>query len=193
MKILSKLIIGAVFLGGTSLGNAQQELFSFDDQSPVLYMIIPDGYGGLGWNGFLIANASELDPTGSGMVSSPNVALNSFGQPASFHSSSPLTLDSAWFTSVYASQDQLTVQGFAGASELYSNTFTIYHDTSTLINFAYAGVDSVQFSTAAGAYFTMDNMMITIPEPDTCALMSVAVALGGFGCWRKWIQRNRRQ
>jgi hypothetical protein len=185
MKLLFKILsIGVAFLGASATGNAQ-ELLTFDDVSPVLYTIITNGYGGLGWNNFLIQNAQELAPIDNGMVSSPNVALNMLGKPASFSSSSPLTLDSAYFTSVYDSQDQLTVQGFAEGTELYNNTYTIYHDSLTLINFDYAGVDSVLFSTSASAYFTMDNMMVTVPEPDTCTLMSIAVVLGGLGVLRK--------
>jgi hypothetical protein len=34
----------------------------------------------------------------------------------------------------------------------------------------------------------MDNMTITVPEPGACTLMSVAMALGGFGVWRKKIK-----
>jgi hypothetical protein len=189
MKQLSQILsICVAFLGATSLGCAQGILLPFDDQSPVIYTIITNGYGGLGWNNFFIQYAPEAGGFVNGVVSSPNVAFNGFGEPASFSSSSPLSLDSAYFTSVYASQDQLTVQGFAGGNQLYDNTYAIYHDTLTFINFDYAGVDNVLFSTSAGTLFTMDNMTITVPEPGICELMSVAMALGGLGAWRKRIQ-----
>jgi hypothetical protein len=187
MKLPSALLsIGIAFLGPTVPGNAQTSL-TFDDVSTVSYTIMPNGYGGLEWNNFFVQYAPEgLGAFDTGVVSSPNVAFNGLGNPAFF--SSPLTLDSAYFTSVYASQDQLTVRGFAGGTQLYDNTYTIYHDTLTLINFDYTGVDSVQFSTSGGTLFTMDNMTITVPEPGTFALTSVALGLGGFGVWRKKIK-----
>jgi hypothetical protein len=189
MKLLCKILsIGVLCLGTTGAGNAQ-ELFTFDDVSIVDYVIMPNGYGGLGWNNFFVQYAPAVPGAfDAGVVSSPNVAFNGLGDPAWFSSSSPLTLDSAYFTSVYASEDQLTVQGFSGGTLLYNNTYTIYHDAITLINFDYTDVDSVHFSTSAGALFTMDNMTITVPEPGACTLMSVAMALGGFGVWRKKIK-----
>jgi hypothetical protein len=190
MKLLSTLLfIGTAFLGATVTGKAQT-LLTFDDVSTVSYAIMPNGYDGLGWNNFFVQYAPEAAGFVNGVVSSPNVAFNGLGNPASFSSSSPLTLDSAYFTSVYASQELLIVQGFAGGTQLYENTYTIYHDTLTVINFDYTGVDSVQFSTSPGALFTMDNMTITVPEPSTCALMSIAVALGGFEAWRRKIKTS---
>jgi hypothetical protein len=177
MKLLSKLLcIGIVFLGATAAGNAQT-IFTFDDISTVGYTIIPNGYGGLEWNNFFVQYAPEATGFVNGVVSPPNVAFNGLGTPASFSSSSPLTLDSAYFTSVYASQDQLTVQCFAGGTKLYDNTYAIYHDTLTLINFNYVGVDRVLFSTSAGALFTMDNMTITVPEPCTLLLLGLGAAM----------------
>ena len=184
MNLLSKFLVGVALLGATFLGKAQVTL-TFDDVSPSLYVQITNGYGGLGWYNFLIQNGLELAPTNNGLVSSPNVALNMLGKPASFFSSSRFTFDSAYFTSVYANQDELAVQGFAGTTELYSNIYTIYHDSLTLINFNYTGIDRVVFSTSAGAYFTMDNLVMTVPEPRGYALIWVGVALGGFNLWRK--------
>src|SRR5450759_1355764 len=180
MKLLSKLLyVGIASLGATVAGNAAT-IFTFDNVSPGDYVIIQNGYGGLGWNNFFIQNALNAGGFGNGMISSPNVAFNGLGDPAAFTSTSPLTLDSAYFTSVYASQDQLTVQGFSGGTRLYNNTYVIYHEPVTLSNFNYVGVDRILVSTSAGALFTMDNMTITVPEPATCALMSVAAALVGF-------------
>jgi len=180
---LSKLLC-IVFLGVNAIGNAQT-IYTFDDVSPVEYTIIPNGYGGLEWNNFFIQNTSNSPGFANGAVSSPNVAFNGFGNPASFSSSSAFTLDSGYFTSVYVSQDQLTVEGFAGPFQVYQNTYTISHNSPTLINFDYAGVSSVQFSTSSGTLFTMDNMTLTVPEPSTCALASLAVAFGGFIMRRK--------
>lgn len=180
MKRLSKLLcIGIAFFGVSAIGSAQT-IFTFDDITTISYAIIPNGYDGLKWNNFFVQYAPEASGFTNGVVSSPNVAFNGLGTPASFSSGSAFTLNSAYFTSVYASHDQLTVQGFAGGTQLYGNTYTIYHDNLTLIKFNYVGVDTVQFSTSLGTLFTMDNMTVTVPEPSSGVLISLAAALAGF-------------
>ena len=70
-------------------------IFTFDDVSPVQYVQIQNGYGGLGWQNFFIQNAENTPPFDIGMVSSPNVAFNGLGDPASISSGNTFTLQSA--------------------------------------------------------------------------------------------------
>jgi hypothetical protein len=128
----------------------------------------------LNWSNFYVQNPQAIPNFATGVVSSPNVAFNGLGGAASFSSSSPFTWDSAYFTSVYASQDQLTVQFFSHGSQVFSSAYTIFHDTPTLVALTFPGVDSIQLSTSDGAVFAMDNMTITIPEPSTCLLALAA-------------------
>jgi hypothetical protein len=100
MKLQSKLMcIGIAFLGATTAGNAQV-LLTFDDLSTVPPVpgepgegVIPNGYGGLDWNNFGVLDGMEAQPTygyNTGVVSSPNVAFNEYGSPASIATPSGL-------------------------------------------------------------------------------------------------------
>jgi len=195
MKLLSKiqiLCLGLAFLEATASGNVG-ELLTFDDipasgglgPNP----IVPNGYGGLNWNNFAVIDGLEVDPSYGyyrGVVSSPNVAFNLFGNPASISASSGLfDLDSAYLTSALSSvpTQHIQVEGFRGATMLYDISYTVNNSGPTLINFDYLGINSVTFTSGA-QQFAIDNLTVTIPEPGACALVAVAVVLGGLAARR---------
>jgi hypothetical protein len=193
------LFIGIALVGATAAGNAAT-LLTFDDlpaggPSDFDPPVVPDGYGGLNWDNFAVVNGLEFGATTGegyyyGVVSSPNVAFNDYGDPASLAVSSGLfDLDSGYLTSALNSFPTLNiqVQGFVGATMLYNNTYTVNNSGPTLINFDYAGVDSVTFTAGdeEPSWFVMDNLTVTVPEPRTYALMSMAVVLAGFNVRRR--------
>lgn len=158
-------------------------IFTFDNVSPVEYVQIQNGYGGLDWQNFFIQNAANTPPFDIGMVSSPNVAFNGLGDPASISSGNTFTLQSAYLTAAYVNVEQIRVQGFTQGIQTYDNTYTINDNAPTLVNFNYVGVDQVSFTALAPLstdIFAMDNMVIAVPEPNPCALMLLCTALGMF-------------
>jgi len=203
MKPLFKLLcICIAFLGATAVGNAAT-LLTFDGLSAggpldIYPPVVPNGYGGLNWANFAVENGLEFGATPGdgyyyGVVSSPNVAFNDYGNPASIAVSSGLfDLDSAYLTSALNSVPTLSiqVQGFVGATMLYNNTYTVINSGPTLINFDYVGVDRVKFIAGGGSasWFVMDNLTVTAPEPSTYALMSIAMVLVGFSVRRRKIK-----
>lgn len=200
MKTLSELskilCIGIAFFGVTAIGNAQTTL-TFDDYSTGGYLYgvgITNGYGGLNWNNFFVYNTPAtfgLDYA-NGVVSSPNDAGNSMdGSPASISSSSAFTFDSAYFMAIGGGNGYLTVYGFSGGTQVYDTSYYIPPNAPALFTFDYANVDTVEFVSAADVPFTMDNMTITVPEPSTCALASLAVVFGGLMSWRKKSRREQ--
>ena len=162
-------------------------IYTFDDVSPVEYTMIQDGYGGLQWDNFFIENGLNAPGFLKGTVSSPNVAFDGLGKPASIRSADPFTLESAYFTSVYVPAQQIRAQGFTRGFQTYDHTFTVNNTAPTLIDFNYVGIDQVTFTilTSPGGIFAMDNLVVVIPEPGVCALFTVAAALGALGRLRK--------
>src|SRR5205814_7840540 len=106
-------LLGAIHLAQGSM------LLTFDDLSPGT---VPNGYGGLLWNNFLVIDGS-LRPTTegyrNGMVSTPNVAFNCSGDPASLRYTGLFDLNSAYLAAAVANGLQVQVQGFTGTNLIY--------------------------------------------------------------------------
>ncbi len=156
------------------------ETLTFDSFSPGHESIpIPNGYGGLQWNNFgVFCGACRPGGEGyrAGMVSPTNVAFNLYGDPASISSSNTFHLISAQLTAALNLNSSLAVrvQGFAGASQLYDNTYVVDRYAPTLVNFNYLGVDRVTFTTSPNIQFAMDDL--TVAFPGGC---NFAIAPGG--------------
>jgi hypothetical protein len=184
-SLLRILCISIAFLGAIAAGSAN-ELLTFDDiptggGNPP----IPNGYGGLNWYNFGVLDGLSVPPSYgyyTGLVSAPNVAFNFYGSPASISVSSGLfDLDSAYLTSALNSQptQYIQVQGYSGTTMRYNNTYLVNNTGPTFINFDYLGINSVTFTSGAQE-FAMDNLTVTVPEPNACAFMLMAMVLGGF-------------
>jgi len=110
-------------------------IFTFDDVSPVQYVQIQNGYGGLDWQNFFIQNAANTPPFDTGMVSSPNVAFNGLGDPASISSGNhvhvAVGLPHCRLRQCGADQSS----GFTQGIQTYDNTYTINDNAPTLVNF----------------------------------------------------------
>src|SRR5271169_6549433 len=136
MKLTIKwFFIGLVLLGMSSV-NAGATLLTFDNLPAgnplsINFPQVPDGYGGLNWNNFAVADGLDFSPdTGyyTGVVSPNNVIFNEFGNPASVSISSGLfDLDSVYLTAALNLDSPLNIQveGFVGATMIYDNTCTV--------------------------------------------------------------------
>ena len=92
MELLQKkrALLALLVLGAT-VGNASATLLTFDALSSggpldTVFPTVPNGYGGLNWNGFSVANGKQFSPSYgyyNGVVSPNNVAFNPYGDPAS--------------------------------------------------------------------------------------------------------------
>ena len=87
-RIIQKLFLVTMLALGS---NANALVINFDSLvgSEVL---ITKGYSGLNWSNFYYLRGSDYTNTGyaAGVVSSPNIAFNAFGDPASFSSTTAI-------------------------------------------------------------------------------------------------------
>lgn len=165
---------------------------TFDEVSPFEYVLIQNGYGGLAWNNFFIQNGLKSSGFLNGAISEPNVAFNGLGSPAAISSTTLFTLESAYFTAVYVTQQQIRVEGFANGVRTYDNTYAVSNNAHTLINFNYIDVDTVRFTiiTIPSGIFAMDNLVISVDsdndgvsdDQDQCPNSESGVVVNEHGC-----------
>jgi len=153
---------------------------------------IPSNYGGLQWTNFSYLNAvtytSVFGTSGYtfATVSSPHVAFNANGGPASFVSATSFNLDSAYLTGAWNDGLQVEVQGFAGSTLTYDRIYTVNSTAQSFIVFDYVGVNRVTFNSfggvahgyprGRGTHFAIDNLTINaVPEPSDWALIVLGV------------------
>ncbi len=138
---------------------------------------IPAGYGNLTWLNFnhLDAVNTTSRPSGYqvGMISSNNVAFNSYGQPASLTSTGLFSFISAYLTAAWNDGLQLRVEGYNGGQLIYSNSYSLNATARTFIQFNYLGVQEVDFISWGGTLhpgynhsepaeqFVLDNAVIS--------------------------------
>ena len=196
---LVRALAVAAFVASIGAAFGQAQILTFDDLSFIgVFGQIPNGYGGLQWNNFLVLNtAREFSSLGddggvNGVVSPPNVAFNANGNSA-FISDGAFNLNSAYLMAAWNDGLKVRVKGFVGTTLAYDNTYTVNTQGSSLINFNYFGVDEVifnsfggvphGFTTGSGAQFGMDNLSITlVPEPSTFALIGLVVIIQTLRC-----------
>jgi hypothetical protein len=177
---------------------ANPVILTFDDlPGPGTFgSAVPSGYGGFQWYNFNYLDGMDFTASGyqNGVLSANNVAFNGSGNPAELSSSGPFDLNSAWLTAAWNDGLQLEVQGFAGGTLLYDQTYTLNAAAPTLLAFNYLGVDEVSFSSSgginhgydgSGTQFVMDNLTVSVPEPSTIGLVIFSAAGVGLVGSRK--------
>ncbi|MGA2174129.1 MAG: immunoglobulin domain-containing protein [Verrucomicrobiota bacterium] len=151
-------------------------LLTFDDLPDTESgLAVSNGYQGFGW-----ANFYELDgvnfpgPSGynAAVVSASNVVYNGGGAAATITNEQPFSLISAYLTAAWRDGLEVEVSGYAGGALLNRNTYILNATEPTLIQFNYAGVDTVEFvsygGTAHAGYagtgeqFAMDNVTLLV-------------------------------
>jgi hypothetical protein len=184
---LCLVFAGITHAQGTLTLTFEEYSLRYDETDP-----IPNGYASLQWVNFYDMNPNNtyLGPSGSGYLNAvvyPNhVIWNASGNPAQISSSTPFDLDSAYMTAAWMDGLQIEVQGLIGSSMAYDNIYTINTASLTLVAFNYLGVNQVTFIASGGTQhylqrwgteFAIDNMTVTVPEPNAISLL-----LLGFVC-----------
>ena len=197
LKTLAVASIGAVCLTAGSAVSVHALTLTFDDL-PGNQGLIPNGYGGFDWNNFYHLNSvnDRPNPNGylNGTVSSPNVAFNGFGDPASLSTNNtPFTFNSVYLTGAWNNGLDISIQGFQGANQLYSRTVTVDSTAPTLFSFNWSGIDSLRFASSGGidagyggggTHFALDNLTVNTTAIPTPALLPGLIGLG-LGILRK--------
>jgi hypothetical protein len=187
MKKAIKCLAGSILLAG-SLG-AQAAILDFEGGS----------FGGFTSNNMGTLNtATRIDGYKNGTVSGNYVALNLFANPASLSSLSSFLFTGAYFTGAWNNGLNITVNGFLGGVATMSKSFVVDSLAPTWQSFGW-NVDSLSFSSAggvsqgyggSGAHFAMDNftyneVLSSVPEPETYAMFAVGLGLLGVYARRR--------
>jgi hypothetical protein len=184
-----KYLAGSILLAG-SLG-AQAAILDFEGGAIG---------GGFSSNNFGTLNsATRQDGYKNGTVSGNYVAFNQYGNSASLSSLSSFLFTGAYFTGAWNNGLSITVNGFLGGVATLSKTFVVDSLAPTWQSFGW-NVDSLSFSSAGGVdqgyggggtHFALDNftyneVLSSVPEPETYAMFAVGLGLlGVFGRRRK--------
>ena len=189
MKNTIKYLAGSMLLAG-SLG-AQAAILDFEGGS----------LGGFSGSNIYTLDTSSYQNSGytHGVVSGKYVAYNGYGSAASLSSLSSFLFTGAYFTGAWNDGLSITVNGFLGGVATLSKTFVVDSLAPTWQSFGW-NVDSLSFSSAGGVdhgyggggnHFALDNftyneVLSSVPEPETYAMFAVGLGLlGVFGRRRK--------
>lgn len=203
----------AFCVGSALAANATnpQSLITFDDLVLQSYGgPIPNGYAGLNWDNFGVLDPQAFpgDSVGylNGMVSPRHVAFNAYANSdgtttGGFHNiGSIFDLNSAYLTAAWNDGLQVEALGFIGGVLTCSNTYTLNTASPALVNFNYLGIDTVEFISYGGVphgnpgfggtQTAIDNLAITVPEPEATSLLLFGACFTVM-CWQNKIRAAR--
>ena len=205
MNRLKGAVLGLAFMALPAI--AQAQLITFDDAMTGCGSTgLSNGYQGFNWNNFYVLNATpgcyQASGYTNGIVSSPNVAYNSYANPASVSLAGSFTFNSVYMTAAWNDGLNVFVQGFVGVNPVYSQLLVINTNGPTLFAPNWTGVDEVLFTSSGGTphgysgggtHIAFDNMLMNnatvTPEPATLLLLATGLA-GIGGIVRRRHQKN---
>lgn len=187
-----------VFTSLLSGVGAQAAVLDFDDVSTSSYQSIGDSsYGGFSWDSDAwVLNADQYTASGykNGLTSGDYVLFNAYGNDMSLSRDTAFDFNGAAITGAWNDGLSVRVEGYLGSDLLYDRTVTVNTSGPLDVDFNFAGIDSLVFSSFGGAdnpnyggwgnHFALDDFdySINVPEPGSLALM--LLALGGIAARR---------
>jgi hypothetical protein len=197
-----KKLATAVLLA-SGLAAAHASVITFDDlwitsQGTDDTRRIPEGYADLDWFNFFVVRATDFPDLGygHGIVSTPNVAFNAYGDEATIAATSSAGFDlaSGDFTAATVPLVTVTARATFEDGRLASTTFTTVFSGPRHEVFDWVGLASVTFDSGnlEGDQFALDNLSTSapapIPEPEGRGLLLAGLALAGLAS-----RRHRRR
>lgn len=176
----SRMLTLACLAAGFAADTANAVQITFDDMNAGTGIPIQNGYSGMDWGQFYVADAALADPGyRNAVVSTPNVAYNLIGVSATIGNSNGFNLVSGYFTAPY-SNATVNVTTTGGSGQQLS--FPIHNSGPTLVTFDFYGIRSATFSvTGSSANFAVDNLTVTaVPEPEQWVLMLAGIGWVGY-------------
>ncbi|MFD1786523.1 PEPxxWA-CTERM sorting domain-containing protein [Sphingomonas floccifaciens] len=171
---------------------AQAEVLTFDDVNTNSYVFPVASYQGFTMtNVGIVKGSSQGAGYSAGVVSSPNVMFNGNASLASISSASAFTLNSAYFTAAWSDR-AVTVAGFNGSTQVFSETFNVVSSGPTLRNFSFAPITSFTWVSPNNSdglgHIAIDNFTFNaasaVPEPTTWAMMLIGFGFIGWSLRR---------
>ncbi len=183
MAKISSIFAAATVAGLLAAGAANATVVTFDDLSGT--DIVPDGYGGIIWNGVY---QYYDDPQSPFTPASP--AERAYGAcncltDNSFFFAAPVTFNGAYFAGQpYATNDFELLLGGVVVATSASLTLSA---TPTFLASGYSGlVDQVDVQTNSPGHWVIDNITYNgVPEPGAWALMLIGFGLVGGALRRR--------
>ncbi|WP_232474085.1 PEPxxWA-CTERM sorting domain-containing protein [Sphingomonas sp. MA1305] len=187
---MKKTILALSMAGATMLmsSHANAEVLNFEDAPTSDYVALTSYKGYTFGNVYNVAGQSYGYGYAAGVVSAPNVIFNGYGNIASISSATAFLLNSAYFTGAYGDQS-VTVTGYNGLTQVFSETFDTLISSPTLHSFNAVPITSFSF-VSPNSQVVIDNLNLSpataaVPEPATWALMILGMGAVGFAMRRR--------
>lgn len=197
MKVCFSLLASAALLVLPVTAQAA-DIIDFEDPDTGSFQYIGPNYSGLTFTNWAVIDGLGYGASGyanvitSGQQSACGCAAD-FGQTiTSISSISSFDLVGGNFASAWNDGATLLVEGYLGASLLYSQNFVLNTSGPSALVFGFNGIDQANFSISggtpsglpgAGDYFAVDDLQINaaaaVPEPATWAIMLLGFAFIG--------------
>jgi hypothetical protein len=185
--LMTLSLVAALLLGA---GGALATVVTFDDLPDLGGAesgVVPNGYGGLNWSNFNYMDGPNGWYPGSGydmgVVSSPNVALNAYADPAAT-SDGLFLFNGCWLNAAWNIDLSVQIDGYISGGLVHTTTVVIDPFGPYWVGLDWQ-VDQVIFSSYGGAdaglggggtHFAMDNFTYDVPEPATLSLLGLGLA-----------------